>query len=170
MMCSQGISNRSSPGSLCAGASLALTLARPQVPGLGLNKIVAMAERASTHKGARFAEPEADPAALIDSPRMASRLPGVLGEDGISPSKPKVSRQFPLTDTAYRPARLPAKACSPHPGTFISAAVLAKPSRASCRLSRAAWCGWMPALEPVSKKSCSPLCRNVLIIPRNCIA
>jgi hypothetical protein len=64
MTCSQGTSSRSSLGSLCAeGASLALVLARPQVPGLGLglDKIVAMAERASTHKGDRFAEPEADP-------------------------------------------------------------------------------------------------------------
>ena len=35
---------------------------RTQLRNLGLDKIVAMVERASTHKSDRFAEPEADPA------------------------------------------------------------------------------------------------------------
>jgi DNA primase len=45
---------------LAHGISLERDGLRGQLTGLGLDKIVAMVERANTHKSDRFAEPEAD--------------------------------------------------------------------------------------------------------------
>jgi DNA primase len=47
---------------------------RTQLSSLGLDKIVAMAEQASTHKGDRFAEPEADPAEVEAGWRDAAAI------------------------------------------------------------------------------------------------
>lgn len=79
------------------------------------------------------------------------------------PSKAKVSRQLPFTQTDQCPFE---SGCSFQPGTFISSATAARSSRVSCRFNRGAWCGCIPARLPVSKKACSPLWRNVLITAR----
>jgi DNA primase len=47
---------------LARGASLERAEMHAHLTGLGLDRIVAMVERASTHKSDRFAEPEAEPA------------------------------------------------------------------------------------------------------------
>src|SRR4051794_17817567 len=46
----------------------------------------------------------------------------------------------------------------------MSRGLTALSSRANCRRNRAACAAWIPALEPVSKNRCRPLCRNRLIM------
>jgi DNA primase len=59
---------------LARNATLESAEVRTQLSSLGLDKIVAMAERASTHKGDRFAEPEADPAEVEAGWRDAAAI------------------------------------------------------------------------------------------------
>jgi DNA primase len=47
---------------------------RSQLTGLGLAKVVALVQRAITHKGDKFAEPEADPATVEKGWRHAVAL------------------------------------------------------------------------------------------------
>jgi len=98
--------------------------------------------------------------------RMPSLLVVILivDKNRILPFKGKgFKRQLPFTFTVQWPLSSPRKGCSPHPGAFMSLALLALLNWKSWTDSLAAWEGCIPALLPGGEEFFDPPVPEALI-------